>query len=139
MSIYFSGIPIGFSLGVGLTGVWIEHGIWAAAYNWRLVFLAEGVWPLNPKPLSLSFRLAGVLMLPFIMFCLYAKGPESLESLKAESERKPAPDRKLLLEQKDVPFSIRAKRIMTNELYILIVLGYSFQTFVVGGFSYVEL
>ena len=102
-----------------------------------------------------------MVMLPLVCLCLYLKGPPNLRAVAKAghgdddgvgvrdwnavnvSSREGDGDgdgtEHDAADEDDGLGSMleRTKSILSNELYVLLVLGYSFQTFVVGGFRFV--
>jgi MFS transporter, Spinster family, sphingosine-1-phosphate transporter len=124
LSWFYVTIPVGYALGVVASGNWIGGNLEGSEWTWRMVFLFEAV-----------------AMLPLIAMFLSVDGPDSVADLDPEARERLA-NRESESGNNGSVWGIvkrifgEIKEIVSNPTYDCIVLGYAFQTFVIGGFSY---
>ncbi|CEP02978.1 Major facilitator superfamily (MFS) profile domain-containing protein [Plasmodiophora brassicae] len=107
LAYYYLTIPVGYALGVALTGTFIQLAPFTVN-NWRVIFAVEAV-----------------VMIPLIVVCLTMSGRVTLRTAQDHVE-----DPNVL-----VSFLTDVRLICKSPVYRWTILGYAMQTFVVGGYS----
>jgi MFS family permease len=123
--LFFVSIPLGYALGFVVGGWGLNGNYFGPDWTWRALFLLEGI-----------------LML-LLIFCIsFIKGPKSIRDLEsidsAEQRRKSSS----LSNHENSGFRVVVRNLillLKNPVYLMIVVGYTSQTFVLGGFSYAFL
>lgn len=148
MATFYCAIPLGYALGFVVSGHWLNASLMDVYYQWRMIFVMEAI-----------------LMVPFILWCLatetpphsFADPPPSqtarLDELnESVSHRAPVLTRAQRAQALAAHQAAEAQseadgtkwslyfatvtEVLTNKVYMLIIFGYSAQTFVLGSVAY---
>jgi len=101
----------------------ITMNLFGKIWTWRSLFIAEAF-----------------LMVPFIIVVIFARGPKNIKEV--EDRLNPTASSPSSHQKPQKTFGAvwsDAKTLIQNPVYMLIVLGYAAQTFVVGGFAFFGL
>lgn len=139
LSVFYAAIPVGYALGFIVSGVWLDLAPMKAS-SWRAIFMFESA-----------------MMIPFVIFSLRGKSPYTFSesaptststttNVNDETGSLLAGDRansdEYILhsdvngKNSTTTFMHSMRVILFNPIYIFVVLGYAFQTFVTGGFAF---
>lgn len=144
MSVFYLAIPVGYALGFLLAGQWQTSGAMDPKKGWRIPFIVTGA-AIAPCVLYLYCKSGDpTLSYKHDPRRSTASGDDGIGEDETEDDAKmplyhPADDGLIaqdMAQPNPVSFMEKFKLVINNGVYILIILGYAAQTFVVGGFAY---
>jgi MFS family permease len=136
LSVFYCAIPVGYAFGFAVSGGVLAAEPFGSHWSWRSLFVSESL-----------------VMLPFVVFALFNRCPFSFKKPQppAEAELTSSltidPDEQLghaaASAYTEEPTMSAAKEvwdvILSNKVYVMVVLGYAAQTFVTGGLAFFGL